>query len=108
MLCQLSSLKAVSKHGAGERSTQDQTSCLLREQYIASAQALCRKSFRVGTFEQQGLYSHHNSPQKSFEKEQLKGGFKKKKTYIFSFLACGFFYSCSTQSFPVNGRKVIS
>lgn len=27
-----------SKHGAGERSTQDQASCLLREQYIALAQ----------------------------------------------------------------------
>lgn len=74
MLCQLSSLKTVSKHGAGERSTQDQTSHLLREQYIASAQVLRRKSFKVGTSEQEALL-HFDSPQKSFGKGLLKMGF---------------------------------
>lgn len=104
MLCQLSSLKAVSKHGAGERSTQDQTGCLLREQYIASAQALCRKSFTVGTFEQQGLYSQHNSTQKNFEKEQLKGGFKKKKFYILVFSLCFFIAAPPSLSQSMGGR----
>lgn len=35
VLCQLSSLKTVSKHGAGGRSTQAQTGRLLKEQYPA-------------------------------------------------------------------------
>lgn len=35
VLCQLSSLKTVSKHGAGGRSTRTQTGLLLKEQYPA-------------------------------------------------------------------------
>jgi len=69
MLCQLSSLKTVSKYGAGERSTQDQTSRLPREQYIASAQVLFRKSLKVGTSEQQALHSVEIHPRRVLEKD---------------------------------------
>lgn len=85
-----------SKHGAGERSTQDQTSCLLREQYIASTQVLCRKSFRVGTSEQ---YLYHISLQKRMKREekgQLKLGFKKKKKI--RFCLCCYTSPCLSES----------
>lgn len=89
-----------SKHGAGERSTQDQTSCLLREQYIASTQVLCRKSFRVGTSEQ---YLYHISLQKRMKREekgQLKLGFKKKKNKILPVLLY------LALSFRVSGMEI--
>lgn len=69
MLCQLSSLKTVSEYSAGERTTQDQTGCLLREQYIASAQVLCRKSFKVSTSEQQAVHSIATHPRRVLKKD---------------------------------------
>lgn len=112
VLCQLSSLKTVSKHGAGERSTRAQTGCLLKEQYPASPQVLCRKSFKLGTSEQQPLHLTTSCSTRVLKKGHLKMSLKNPnkphtpRNDIFFLSLC--FYSCSTLSFLVNGRKAIS